>query len=91
MMLSEIIYRKEKKYKKKTIQNKTLKNTKNLFQLKNIGLTLKDIKKIIKIKSIKTLRVQETLSFAPFLFFGMLLQILLNGNVVNYFRNLIGF
>ncbi|MCH7771486.1 MAG: hypothetical protein IIA49_10810 [Bacteroidetes bacterium] len=50
---------------------------------------IEKIKKLPNSVKFKFIRVHETLSFAPFLFLGTLLTVIINNNVLNYVRTLI--
>jgi hypothetical protein len=55
-------------------------------------LTKQDINKISALRKklgFKHLRIQQTLPFAPFLFFGILLTLLINGDVISLFLRFI--
>ena len=99
MVPAEVIFKSGKTYKKIKItfgifRSLPLGKKRYIFQPKPEGLSNEDIKKIHSlIKRIKfnDIRIQETISFAPFLFIGALLQILLNDNVVTYIRVLFQF
>ncbi|MBI2657325.1 hypothetical protein HYX08_01375 [Candidatus Woesearchaeota archaeon] len=61
-----------------------------IFQPKPPGLSEEDIQKIkesAKHFAFKELKIRETISFAPFLFTGALIQIILNDNLISYLVN----
>jgi len=97
MVAAEIILKKGKIYKKEKVQygfhrGMPMQEMNYLFKPSSVGLTKVDIKHIKSLSTkmkINDLRIQETISFAPFLFIGALLQLFLNGNVVTYIGVLI--
>lgn len=89
MMLAETMNKDKKKYvKAKAVYFSFfdyLKKHKGIFDLPAEGLQKKDIlklKRISKNSGIKKIRIQETVPFAPFLFFGTILTIISKGNFV---------
>lgn len=74
--------------------NYYIKKPKPLLELKNFieeeaeGLTIKQIKKIKNI-GIKKIKVSQTIPFAPFIFLGVILTIIANGNILIVIKNLI--
>ena len=82
---TEIIKHKEAYY---------IKKPKSPIELNNFigeeaeGLTGKQIKKI-KMLGIRSIRVSQTIPFAPFIFFGVLLTIIAKGNILIVVKNLI--
>lgn len=79
MILAESIIKKGSKYQKEkfTASNKD----ENFIEEQAEGITSEDIKKIQK-TGIKNIKVKQTIPFAPFLFFGVLLTIIAKGNIL---------
>ncbi len=92
MVPAEIIYREKGKYKKQQIlhfslisylQESTTKRE-HLFEPTSDGLTQEDVKKVKKLEKklgFEHLRVYHTLSFAPYLFAGVIITVLFQGNL----------
>jgi len=92
MVPAECIYQTKGKYKKRPIlhfsllsyvQEKTRKR-KYVFEPRAEGLTKEDVKRLKSLESeleFEHLRVYKTLSFAPYMFAGVLLTILFMGNM----------
>lgn len=101
-VISDIIYfdKQSKKYKKVDPSNaeilKKIAAEKTILELNSYseGLTGSDIVKIKKLSKTGRLdfldvNIHQTLPFAPFLFFGVILTILSHGNLAIYLRNII--
>ena len=96
MVPAEMIYEKEKRYKKKKMLFFSFfsylkeKNNKSILDVKSEGLTRKDIEKIEKLAKkhpdLKTFQIQQTLPFAPFLFMGAILTIIAKGNIFIFIK-----
>ena len=82
---TEIIKFKENYYIKKP---KSLLEVKNFIEEEAEGLTKKQINKIKNI-GIKKIKVGQTISFAPFIFLGVILTIIVNGNILIVIKNFI--
>ena len=90
MIPAEVIGYERQEPKKKKIQYfniiQYIKGTRNkFFDIKAEGLTKDNLKKIEELAKkhpdFKTLKIQQTLPFAPFMFFGALLTVLCYGSV----------
>lgn len=93
MVPAEIVY--EDKSKKELKKKKFLhfsffeylkeEKSKRIFDMSSEGLSKQDIFKLRQLKKkhpdLKVFRVQQTLPFAPFMFFGVILTLISNGNV----------
>lgn len=88
MIPAEAIYAKGKLYRKRKIRNFGLmgifhsitRTNKYLFNLNAEGLSRKDIENLRKIEaklSYNTIKIQQTISFAPFLFLGVIIALML--------------
>ncbi|MCD6557540.1 MAG: hypothetical protein J7K31_00715 [Candidatus Aenigmarchaeota archaeon] len=100
MLLSEIIVEKDGKYSKSltlpmptrfAILKSLIERAKEsaVISCPSSGITKEDIKKIQQLKKegkldFDHLMVQQTVSFAPFLFLGVLLTIILKGSIISY-------
>lgn len=95
MVPAERIYVENKNYKKESIMHfgffsHTPEKTKKknyLFDVTAKGLTKMDVQKLKKLEKklgFEHLRIHQTLSFAPFMFAGVLLTILFQGNLFIY-------
>ena len=98
MMPAEVVYKSDKAYKKTKINFGLFRafqgNQNYLFQIKPQGFSEEDIKNLKSLENslkFNDIKIQEPISFAPFLFFGTLLQIILNNNIINYVRVLLSF
>ena len=102
MILADGIYydKKMKKYKKErrlafdVILGKKNKKNNQQFNFLLEELRNKDIEKLIELKkqkklSFNHLKIQQTLSFAPFMFAGTLITILIKGQVFVWIRSII--
>ena len=94
MMPAEMLFKLNGKYHKKhkifsiTGLAKNRKVGELLFENLPSGLSKKEIYKLKSLQRklpFKTLKIQATLPFAPFLFFGALLTIIFNGNFIKIF------
>ena len=65
-----------------------LSNTK--YNEKLTSKEVKNIKKIMKLKKQKTVLIEETIPFAPFIFLGILITILINGDIILVLRLIFG-
>jgi prepilin signal peptidase PulO-like enzyme (type II secretory pathway) len=80
MLLAEKIIKKGKKYEKE--KNQGLFNLKKGFiEEQAEGITAEDIKKINK-TGIKKIKIKQTIPFAPFMFLGVLLTLIVKGNIL---------
>jgi len=95
MLPAEIIFWHKKKFiKRKLIRqtffskyNRKIKG-KSIFNVKPEGLTSREVKFIKNIKMpFKRLRVYQTSGFAIYLFMGVLITIILNGNILTFVAN----
>ncbi len=97
---AELIYQEGKTYKKEKILYFSLfsylyektKKKKYLFEPVSEGLTGKEVKKLKSLENklpFEHLRVHKTLSFAPYMFFGVLLTVLFQGNLFLYLAYLV--
>ena len=100
MLLSEVIVKKDGKYSKSPVifmptrfamLRGLIERVKEspVIKYRSSGITEKDIKKIQQLKKegkldFEHLLVQQTVSFAPFLFLGVLLTIILKGSIISY-------
>lgn len=89
---AEIIIKSGNAYKRRKAGILSLykKQDGSLFHPKPEGLSEDDIRKIsasAKHFTFKELKIRETISFAPFLFTGALLQMILNDNLISYLIN----
>ena len=88
MLSAENIYKKGSKLIRIPIRKKFFLFFDSKFKLKPLvnldesGLTNHNIAALKNYKNIKYLRVFHTVSFAPFIFFGALITIILNGNTL---------
>lgn len=87
MIAAELVYLDKGKYKKEELIFFSLvgqlrkKGRKYLFEASSEGLSREDVGRLKKLKlDFEHLRVQQTLSFAPFLFAGALMAIIFHGN-----------
>ncbi|MCG2718331.1 MAG: hypothetical protein L6408_05795 [Nanoarchaeota archaeon] len=91
MIPAEGVYKEKDRYKKQAFRFYTLLNylsekTKKrdyLFESTSEGLTEKDVKKLKNLEKklgFEHLRVQQTIPFAPYMFLGVLLTIIFQGN-----------
>lgn len=92
MIPAEVIIKTKKGYKRESVQKHSLNQFKtkmkgfvHSYDIK--GLTNKDIFKIDQLRRAKkfrinTLKIKQTIPFAPFMFFGALITLLIGGNLV---------
>lgn len=88
MIPAELIYKSKERYKSQKIPFGFMKFPKKhdyLFKPKPEGLSEEDVKKLKSIPHSKLdhVTVQETISFAPFLFAGALLQVFLHEDILS--------
>ncbi|MBW2991653.1 hypothetical protein KY345_00365 [Candidatus Woesearchaeota archaeon] len=82
------------KHKGHYFRTKTMpKESELIYEQKPEGLTKEDIEKIQKLHRtghlhFNTIRIQQTLPFAPFIFAGVLLSLLVKGNIIIWLRPL---
>ncbi|OYT57378.1 MAG: hypothetical protein B6U68_01905 [Candidatus Aenigmarchaeota archaeon ex4484_14] len=102
MLLSEIIVKKDGKYSKSltllmptrfAMLRSLIERVKEsaVIKYRSSGLTREDIKKIQQLKKegkldFDHLLIQQAVSFAPFLFLGVLLTIILKGSIISYVK-----
>jgi len=102
MIPAEILYEEKDKYKKQDIifysflnyLTEKTKKRKYLFEPTSEGLTEKEVKKLKKLEKklgFEHLKIQQTIPFAPYMFFGVLLTIISQGNAFIFLRLLIPF
>jgi len=102
MVPAEAVYEEKGKYKKQELIFYSLfgyliektKKRKYLFEPTSEGLTEEAVKKLKKLEKklgFEHLRIQQTIPFAPFMFFGVLLTIILKGNAFVVIRLLLPF
>ncbi len=95
MMLIEAIVKKGSKYVKVPLSKTVDVKKCSIVDYKASGLTNDDINKLKHLKKSKkldfdTILIQQTIPFAPLIFIGVLLTILMDGNIYGYlFNNLI--
>jgi len=80
MLLAEMIIKKGKKYEKK-IKQELFSLEKSFIEEEAEGITEADIKKIKK-TDIKSIKIKQTIPFAPFIFLGVLLTLIAKGNIL---------
>jgi len=78
MVLSEFIQKDENKHIKKV---KSAFYADNFLDEESEGLTQKQIEKI-RAADIKKIRVSQMISFAPFIFLGVILTLIAKGNII---------
>lgn len=82
------------KHKNQYLRTQTIQpDTELVYEQKPEGLTKEDIDKIQKLHRtgnlhFNTLRIQQTIPFAPFMFAGILLTLLVKGNIIIWLRSL---
>jgi len=68
-------------------QTKSMNLKKSIIDEEPEGLTLEQIKEIKKI-GFKKIRISQTIPFAPFIFFGVIITLLVKGNIIIFLRML---